>query len=361
MRGIRWTRFLTAFLALSLLAAACGSDDESSSGDGGDLTDVTLTLQWVTQAQFAGYYAALDQGFYEEEGLDVTIQPGGPDLNGVQLLLSGQTDIAIRQFGDVLTARGTGAEVVSIGQTFERGAYRLAYFDDAGISGPADFEGKVIGLWGGFRPQASATFGKLGLNIENDAEVFTQGFDMVAFLDRTLDVASAMTYNEYAQALAGNTSNADVMLFNPNDYGTATLEDTIATTTSWLAANPDAAEGFLRGTARGWIFCRDNAEACIDIVLANGTALPRDFQTWQMNEVNKLIWPSENGVLNLTDEMFDQTADILFEYGVIDAKATKDSFDISARNKAVSKMAQYDIYGSNFEPLDLDPKQLFGG
>ena len=109
MRGIRWTRFLAAFLALSLLAAACGSDDESSSGDGGDLTDVKLTLQWVTQAQFAGYYAALDQGFYEEEGLDVTIQPGGPDLNGVQLLISGQTDIAIRQFGDVLTARGTGA------------------------------------------------------------------------------------------------------------------------------------------------------------------------------------------------------------------------------------------------------------
>ena len=116
--------------------------------------------------------------------------------------------------------------MVSIGQVFERGAYRLAYFDDAGISGPADFEGKVIGLWGGFRPQASATFGKLGLDIETDAEVFNQGFDMVAFLDRTLDLASAMTYNEYAQALAGNTSDAEIELFNPNDEGTATLEDT---------------------------------------------------------------------------------------------------------------------------------------
>ena len=58
-------------------------------------------------------------------------------------------------------------------------------------------------------------------------------------------------------------------------------------------------------------------------MLANGTALPRDFQTWQMNEVNKLIWPSENGILNLTDDMFDQTADILFEYGVIETEATK--------------------------------------
>jgi NitT/TauT family transport system substrate-binding protein len=133
MRGIKWTRFLAALLSLSLLAAACGSDDESSSGDGGELTDVKLTLQWVTQAQFAGYYAALEQGFYEDEGLNVTIQPGGPDLNGVQLLISGQTDIAIRQFGDVLTARGTGAEVVSIGQTFERGHRAMGWFPAAGF------------------------------------------------------------------------------------------------------------------------------------------------------------------------------------------------------------------------------------
>ena len=364
MRGIKWSRFLGAFLALSLLAGACGSDDDTSSGSaaaGGELTDVQLTLQWVTQAQFAGYYAALDQGFYEDEGLNVSIQAGGPDINGTQLLISGDTDIAIRQFGDVLSARDAGAEVISIGQTFERGAYRLAYFDDAGISGAADFEGKVIGLWGGFRPQASATFGKLGLNIENDAEVFNQGFDMVAFLDRTLDVASAMTYNEYAQALAGNTSDADVVLFNPNDEGTATLEDTIATTKTWLAENPDAAESFLRGTARGWIYCRDNAEACIDIVLANGTALPRDFQTWQMNEVNKLIWPSENGILNLTDGMFNQTAEILFEYGVINTAATSDAFDMSARANAVDGLSDDDIFGNNFKPLDLDPNELFGG
>ncbi len=370
MGGLQRLRFLVIFLAVGLLAAACGSDDETSSGDGdstdseaaadGELADVKLTLQWVTQAQFAGYYAALDQGFYAEEGINLTIQPGGPDVNNLQLLISGDTDIAIQQFGRVLASRAEGAEIVSMGSVFERGAYRLAYFEDNGISSSADFEGKTIGLWNGFMPQVSATFGKLGLDVDSDAEVFNQGFDMLAFLDGTLDLASAMTYNEYAQALAGNDTGKEILLFNPNEEGTATLEDTMATTEAWLAANPDLAEGFIRATARGWIHCRDNAEECIDIVLANGTALPRDFQTWQMNEVNKLIWPSENGVLNLTDEMFQQSADILFEFGVIDSEASPDAKDTSFRDKAVAELSDEDIFGNDFTPLDLDPNELFG-
>ena len=374
-RSSRW-RLLVVLLAFALLAAACGSDDDTSAessgegdeaaesgGEGGDgaTTDITLTLQWVTQAQFAGYYAAVDQGYYEEEGLNVTIQPGGPDIVPIQLLISGDTDIAISEFGRVLTSREEGADVVSIGQVFERGAYRLAYFADSGITGPADFEGKTIGLWTGFMPQASATFGKLGLNIEEDAEVFNQGFDMLAFLDGTLDLASAMTYNEYAQALAGNETDREILLFDPNEEGTATLEDSLVTTEGWLADNPEAAEGFIRATARGWIYCRDNPDACIDIVLANGTALPEDFQTWQMNEVNKLMWPSENGILNLTDEMFEQTAGILFEYGVISEEASADAFDISFRDKAVSELSEEDLFGNDYTPLDLDPNELFGG
>ncbi len=380
MVGTKRAKFLALLLVFGLLAAACGSDDdtsaedtsaddsdaEESSDDGeegeasGDMADVTLTLQWVTQAQFAGYYAALEQGFYEDEGINLTIQPGGPDVNNLQLLISGDTDIAIQQFGRMLSSRDQGAELVTMGAVFERGAYRLAYFEDSGITGPEDFPGKTIGLWNGFMPQASATFGKLGLDVEQDADVFNQGFDMVAFLDGTLDLASAMTYNEYAQALAGNTSDSEILLFNPNDFGTATLEDNMVTTESWLADNPDLAEGFIRATALGWIYCRDNAESCIDIVLENGTALPRDFQTWQMNEVNKLMWPSTNGIFNLTDEMFEQSAGILFEFGVIENEASPDAADTTYRDLAVADLSEEDIFGADFEPLDLDPTELFG-
>ena len=184
---------------------------------------------------------------------------------------------------------------------------------------------------------------------------------MVAFLDGSLDLASAMTYNEYAQALAGNTSDREILLWDPNEEGTNTLEDSMVTTESWLANNPDAAEGFIRATARGWIFCRDNPEGCIDIVLREGTALPRDFQTWQMNEVNKLIWPSTNGLFNITDDMFERTATILLENGVIENPATMDAYDISHRNAAIASLSEEDVFGNSFAPLNLNPTELFSG
>ncbi len=363
MRFSRTKLIAVLFGVLGLIAAACGSSDDSSSGSSGDGPDkIKLTLQWVTQAQFAGYHAALDQGYYADENLDVTIQPGGPDINPIQLLISGDSDIVIQPFGVVLTSREAGADVVSMGQVFERGAYRLVYFDDQDISGVPDWAGKTIGLWGGFDPDVSAAFGKYGMNVDEDANIFSQGWDMVAFLDGQLDLASAMTYNEYAQALAGNESDREILMWDPNEEGTATLEDSLVTTEAWLAANPDIAERFIRATARGWIHCRDNPESCIDIVLASGTALPRDFQTWQMNEVNKLLWPSTNGLFNLTDDMYQQSADVLYNYGVIENPASKDSFDMSHRDRALrsEKMPEGDLFGNNFKPMDLDPRELFG-
>ncbi|MEC9088835.1 MAG: ABC transporter substrate-binding protein, partial [Actinomycetota bacterium] len=157
MRFSRTKLIAVLFGVLGLIAAACGSSDDSSSGSSGDGPDkIKLTLQWVTQAQFAGYHAALDQGYYADENLDVTIQPGGPDINPIQLLISGDSDIVIQPFGVVLTSREAGADVVSMGQVFERGAYRLVYFDDQDISGVPDWAGKTIGLWGGFDPDVSA-------------------------------------------------------------------------------------------------------------------------------------------------------------------------------------------------------------
>lgn len=375
MKRLRLSLFAAPVLALSLVACGSSSSGGESSGTtaagsattaagstattaGGAKTKVKLTLQWVTQAQFAGYYAALEKGYYAAEGLDVTIQPGGPDINPIQLIATGDTDLAIQQFGAVLTARETGVDILSIGQTFERGGFRLLSFKDKNIGGAADFKGKTVGLWGGFQPAFSATAGKYSLDLDKDVKIFNQGFDMVAFLDGQIDLASAMTYNEYAQALAGAPGKA-ISVFDFNAEGTGTLEDTIATSRKWLDANPAAAVGFLRATAKGWIYCRDNPKDCVQIVLKNGTALPENFQTWQMNEVNKLLWPSTNGVLNLTDGMFKNTADILLKYGVIKKAAEPAAVDMSFRTKAMEGISDADQKGASFKAEVLDPAVLF--
>jgi NitT/TauT family transport system substrate-binding protein len=231
-------------------------------------------------------------------------------------------------------------------------------FADQRIDDPADFKGKTVGLWNGFSPSFSATVTKAGLDLERDITIYNQGFDMEALFNGDVDLASAMVYNEYAQALAG-AGDREIAVFDFNEYGTNTLENALIVTREWAEANPEVAKGFVKATIQGWIYCREHPEECIDLVLEAGPALPRNYQTWQMNEVNKLIWPSTNGVLNLTPEMFEQTATILHEYGVIKEPAAPDSYDMSYRDAAVAELEGEDLFGADFVPMDLDPDQLF--
>ncbi len=368
------TSLLAVGLVGALALAACGGDDEAASttaapetsasggGETGACTETTkvkMTLQWVAQAQFAGNFAALDQGYYDEYCIELELQPGGPDINAVQLLLTGDTDVAGWQFGAVLTSRAEGADVISIGQVFERSGYQLLSFADKGIETAEDFNGKTVGLWGGFQASFSATAGKYGLDIDKDVTVFNQGFDMLALLNEEIDLASAMSYNEYAQALAG-AKGRELRVYDFNADGTATLQDTIATTRGWVEKNPEVAKNFLKATMKGWIYCRDNPDSCVDIVLKAGPALQKNFQIWQMNEVNKLIWPSTYGLFNLSTEMFDQTAKILLDYGVIaEAQQYADAVDMSFRDAAAKELADEDLNGAGFTAATLDPAELF--
>jgi NitT/TauT family transport system substrate-binding protein len=365
---------ITCLLGVAALVS-CGDDSKDDSSSGGatettaaaggggggcaEVTKVKMTLQWVAQAQFAGNFAALDQGYYKDACIDLELQPGGPDINAVQLLLTGDTDLAGWQFGAVLTARAEGADVISIGQVFERSGYQLLSFADKGIETAEDFKGKTVGLWGGFQASFSAAAGKHGLDIDKDVTIYNQGFDMLALLNEEIDLASAMSYNEYAQALAG-AKGRELRVFDFNEDGTATLQDTIATTRGWVDKNPEVAKNFLKATMKGWMYCRDNPDACVDIVLKAGPALQKNYQVWQMNEVNKLIWPSTYGLFNLSQEMFDQTSKILVDNGVVkEAAAYADAVDMSFRDKAIAELTDADLMGKDFKAQELDPTTLF--
>lgn len=350
-------------LGLTVLAA-CGSSDDASTDDAETCTETTtvkITLQWVVQAQFAGNFVAKDLGYYDQECIDLQIQPGGPDINAVQLLLTGDTDLAGIQFGSVLTSREAGADVITIGQVFERSAYSLVSFTDKGINTPDDIKGKSVGLWGGFVPSFSAMVGKHNLVQDKDFTTFNQGFDVLPLINEEADMISAMRYNEYAQALAA-AKGRELTVFDFGADGTSVMEDTIATTRSWIDANPDVVVKYLKATMRGWMYCRDNPGECVKIVLKNGSALQENYQTWQMNEVNKLIWPSTYGLFSLSPEMFKQSAGILFETGVIKKAAVyEDVVDLSFRDQAAAELASEDLKGSGFTAQTLDPAKLFGG
>ena len=195
---------LTLTGALVLAACSGGSTGTTPSGDasgGGDLTPVKLQLQWLPQGQFAGYFAAADQGFFEEEGLDVEIIPSGGDIVPQDALANGDVDYAIAWVPKVLGSIEAGANLTDIAQIFQRSGTLQVSWADSGIDSVADFEGKKIGSWGfGNEWEIFAAMAAENLDATT-VEIITQDFNMNAFLQGDIDAAQAMTYNEYAQLL----------------------------------------------------------------------------------------------------------------------------------------------------------------
>jgi NitT/TauT family transport system substrate-binding protein len=277
-------------------------------------------LQWVAQAQFAGYYAADALGFYEDFCLDVEIIEGGVEIVPQTELANGAVDFGIAWVPKALASREAGANIVNIAQIFQRSGTLQVSFADSGIETPADFAGKKIGNWGfGNEYEIFAALGQEGLDPATDVELVQQGFDMVGLLDGSIDAAEAMTYNEYAQVL--ETVNPDTgELYTPEDLnvvsyeevGVGMLQDAIWTDAARLEdeAFRDIATRFVAASIQGWLHCRDNIEECVDIVLAVGPTLGASHQLWQMNEINKLIWPSEQGIGYIIPDAWDRTVEI---------------------------------------------------
>ena len=274
---------LAGVAVMSLIAGACGGSDgaateeavtEETAAPAAECvtpTPVKLQLQWFTQAQFAGYYAAQDQGFYTEQCLDVTILEGAVDISPQTVLANGEADFAISWVSKALASREGGADIVNIAQVFQRSGTLQVSFKDKNIMTPADFKGKNIGNWGyGNEFEIFAALTAAGLDPAKDVKLVQQQFDMAGLLAGDIDAAEAMTYNEYAQVLEAVNPNTKALYtaddFNVVSYeaeGVGMLQDAIWADGKRLsdAAYVDTATRFVAASLQGWAFCRDNTSA----------------------------------------------------------------------------------------------------
>ncbi|GAA2589645.1 ABC transporter substrate-binding protein [Winogradskya consettensis] len=362
-------RYLIA-ASLLLLLTACGTADTPATPTAsGGTTPIKLQLQWFFQAQFAGYIAAVDQGFYKEQGLDVQLLEGGVDIVPQTVLAQGKADYAVAWVPKALASREQGAGITDVGQIFARsGTYQVAW-KDSGITTPAQFKGKKVGNWGfGNEFELFAGMTKAGLDAGKDVTLVQQQFDMQALLKKEIDVAQAMSYNEYAQLLEA-TNPATGKLYTPDDFqiidwktnGSAMLQDAVWANTEKLndPAYQQQTVKFLAATVKGWAYCRDNPEACRDLVVAKGSKLGKSHQLWQMNEVNKLVWPAATGGVGMIDEAaWKQTVDISLtaKNQTGDTVLTKEPTGLAYTNDYIKqaldqvKAAGTDITGTSFQP-----------
>lgn len=311
--------------ALSLAAAQAWAADK-----------VTLQLKWVTQGQFGGYYVAKDKGFYEEEGLDVEIKPGGPDIAPEQVIAGGGADVIVTWMAAGLAARDKGVNLVNIAQPFKKAGMQLVCPKDGPIKTTDDFKGHTLGVWFfGNEYPFYAWMNSLGIPTEGGPDgvtVLKQSFDVQPLIQKQADCISVMTYNEYWQLIDAGYKPEDLIVFNYTEMGVDLLEDGLYVLEEKLKdpAFEDKMVRFVRASMKGWKYATEHPDEAADIVVENG-GQDENHQKRMMGEVAKLI---DNADGKLIEAAYERTAKALVDQKII-SKEPSGAWTSAITDKAI--------------------------
>ena len=329
----------------SIMLAVIGVAAIAAAGTAHADDKVTLQLKWVTDAQFAGYYVAKDKGFYKEDGLDVTIKPGGPDIAPEQVLAGGGADVVVDWMPGALAAREKGVPMVNIAQPFKRSGLELTCRADTGIKTPQDLKGRTLGVWfSGNEYPFLNWMAKLHFKTDGSpggVKVLKQNFNVDPLIQKQADCISTMTYNEYWQIIDAGYKPSQLVVFNYTDEGVATLEDGLYAMEDKLKdpAFLDKMARFVKASMKGWDYARAHPDEAVKIVLDNDStgAQTEHHQTQMMAEINKLTEGSDG---RLDPAAYQQTVKALLSSGGSDPVISKEpsgAYTTAVTDKALAK------------------------
>lgn len=304
-----------ALLSISALPAAA-QDSE--------LTEVTMVLPWVIQGESAGHFVAVDQGYYEEAGLDVTIIPGGPDVNSRLLLSSGAAEFAVSSTPGIILARNAGVPLVGLWVQNQEGGSGLVCKTETGIDSWDDLEGKKVGIWVGLgEPELYYAVERAGVS-KDDISWLPQKFSMVEFFEDKFDCASVTVWNElHVVTDEGYVMGEDFNFLKASDLGIFLTGDSGFTTEQMIAENPEIVQAFTDASLRGWKHALDFPEDAVEATMNWAPDLDRQKQVYQVEEVNRLMISGaaeEAGRIGaMTMEAFETNQEALLEAGVLEA------------------------------------------
>lgn len=301
---------------------------------------VRLQLSGPVHVQFAGYYAAMERGFYKDEGVTIRILPAEARTISTEVVAARRAEIGVATLPALLLARNQGQPLVNVAQIFQYSGLRLVAFKESGMSGPRDLRGRKVGVWfGGNEVPLLATLEKYQIDRAKQITLVSQPANATFLQNRLVDAAMALTYREYGELRKASVATKTVTVVDFNREGTALLEDGLVAREDWIA-NPrrlELAGRFLKASLRGWEFCRDQPEECVAIVLKYGSNLNRSDQRQAMGSVNRLIWgpPAKQAAPGYMDsEAFAHSMSLLRRFGVIGKAATRTPYTLEVWTRA---------------------------
>jgi NitT/TauT family transport system substrate-binding protein len=232
----------------------------------GPLTKVSLQLEWVPQAQFAGFYVAAAKGFYKAEGLEVDILPGGPSVRGLQQVASGAATFGLDSSLALYQARDTAIPIVLVAQIDQKDGFLKVTRKTSGITQPAQFKGKKVGVWPDeyeFYPLMKS----VNIDPNKDITLVQQAFTMDDFINGGLDVASATMWNEYNVLLESGIKAEELNIINYSDFGFGIPHGAVMTTEAYLKDHRDIVVKFIRASIKGWKSAFEDQAGATDTVM----------------------------------------------------------------------------------------------
>jgi NitT/TauT family transport system substrate-binding protein len=274
---------------------------------------VTVRLKWFNQAQFAGFYVAQQNGYYKAAGLDVNIQPGGPDFPAVQMVTGGSEQFGVTGADQILIARSKGVPIVALAVIFRRNPFVLFSLAKSGIKAPSDYVGKNIGVKIGGNEELiyRAVLAKAGVDKTKLNEIPVK-FDITPLLAGAVDVWPGYLINE---VLAAKEKGFDVSVVSPPDYGIDLYADTLFTTEKMLKEKPDIVRKFVAATLKGWTGAIAAPEEAAQITVKYGSKLTYDHELAMMKASLPLLKPDAQPVGWMEAANWSATQKLLVDAG----------------------------------------------
>ncbi len=329
-----WAAWLCCALCLALPAAAQNATGQAPTAAPPPLVQVTFIPQWEPQAQFAGYYCALQRGFYRARGLDVVIMRGGPSHPPSRLLAEGKADFGTLFLGKAIIDRASGVPLVNLAQMVRKGSLLLVAKKARGIKTPKDLDGKRVSMWGDeFRIQPRMFFAKHGIGVG----LVPQGFTVDLFLRDGVDACSAMRYNEYHAILNSGWDPDELTVFDMAEAGLDFPEDGLYCLESFWKNRPEVARAFVEASIEGWLWAFAHEKEALDISMSyvNGANLPtnRVHQKWMFDHLRTAMMPGgdKDGLGRLDQGAYTAVASALLREGLIQSIPDFGEFHVRLR------------------------------
>lgn len=307
-----------AFATLTAIALATAS--LATTARAAEPVKASLRLKWLPQAQFAGFYLALAKGYYKAEGIDLTINPGGPNLLTENLVATGADTFGLSGGTDsVFAARDKGLPIVCIGVSHQITPFIFVTRKDGPVKTLQDFKGKTVTTWfTGANHVLNAMLAQEGVKTD-EVKIQPQQVSVTPFIEGGVDVITATYYNEF-YSIQSRMPKDSLKTFVAEDYGITFPRDTLIVSEATAKEKPDLVKAFLRATIRGWKEAFADPKGAVDAVMAVAPTLDRAQQEFMLAEVKRLMTAgkaAQNGLFWIDPDAIKTAHDFFLKYGVI--------------------------------------------